>query len=226
MTFTSVQKLSITSGGALTIVGLIGLASYLNTRQMVGTQLSVSVTNANIGRLDRVLDRTRDADLAARRYVVTRDTADLAAIDEAQSDVEFALDSLRTATEDNPEQRHNLDRLAPLVAARLAEIRLRVAARQRFGTDSANGTLRAAAAGAAHDGESQLFLRMREAELRVLGQRTRFMTDTGRAATNFILGGTLLAFVLALVALQPLRPSVAHRLSASLAEASEPSGAP
>jgi CHASE3 domain sensor protein len=216
MAFTPVQKLSITSGGALTILGLIGLVSYLNTRQMIGTQRAVAATNANIARLDRVLDRTRHAETARREYIIRDEPQFVDSINAAQGDVEYAFDSLRAATEDNPEQRRNLDKLAPLVAARLREIREGVAARRRFGADSALAALRRESALTPHDGAAALFLRMRDEELRVLGERTRVMVVTGRMAANFILGGTLLAFVLALVALQPLRPSIGQRLSQRL----------
>jgi CHASE3 domain sensor protein len=222
LAFTPVQKLSITSGGALAILGLLGLIAYLNTSQMIGTQRTVSATNANIARLDRVLERTKDAENAQREFIIRGDTQYLAAMNVAQSDVEFALDSLRATTEDNPEQRRNLDKLAPLVAARLGDIRQGVAVRQRFGLDSALGVLRRAGAAETRDGAEAIFLRMRLEELRVLGERTRFMTATGRTATNFILGGTLLAFVFALVALQPLRPSIAQRLTQRLSMAIDP----
>ena len=226
MAFTPVQKLSITSGGALTILGLVGLVAYLNTSQMIGSQRAVETTNANIARLDRVLERTKDAENAELELTIRGDTEYLQAINDAQNDVEFALDSLRAATEDNPEQRRNLDRLAPLVAARLSGIRQANAARQRIGRDSALKLIGTAGVAGARDGAGILFRRMRDEELRVLGERTRFMTATGHTATNFILVGTLLAFLLALVALQPLRPSVAHRLTQRLSMAVDASQAP
>jgi CHASE3 domain sensor protein len=226
MAFTPVQKLSITSGGALTILGVVGLVAYLNTSRLTATQRTVAVTNANIARIDRVLERTKDAENAQRDFIIRGDTAYLRVISVAQSDVEFALDSLRATTEDDPEQRRNLDKLAPLVAARLRDVRQDIAARQRFGVDSALSVLRKRGAVGPRDGAAALFLLMRDEELRVLGERTRFMTATGRSATNFILSGTLLAFMLALVALQPLRPSVAHRLTQRLSTTIDPRQVP
>lgn len=222
MAFTPVQKLSITSGGALTILGLVGLVSYLNTSQLIGTQRTVAATSANIARIDRVLERTKDAESAQREFVVRGDSQYLQAIGIAQSDVEFALDSLRAATEDNPEQRRNLDKLAPLVAARLGDIRRDNASRRRVGVDSAIRLLRRDGSTGPRAGAGALFLRMRDEELRVLGERTRVISATGRTATNFTLGATLFAFLLALVAFQPLRPSVAHRLTQRLSTAVDP----
>jgi transcriptional regulator with GAF, ATPase, and Fis domain len=59
---------------------------------------------------------------------------------------------------------------------------------------------------------------MREVEFRVLGERTRVMNSSGTDALRVILGGSTFALVLALFALQPLRPSVERRLTQRLSQ--------
>jgi CHASE3 domain sensor protein len=217
MGFTPVQKLSIGTGAALGLLALVGLISYLSITQLIGGERAVAGTNANIARLDRIITRTVDAENGQRGYVTTGDERYLEPINAAQSDVEFALDSLAPATEDNPEQRRNLDKLAPLVARRFREIRAAVSLRQRLGLDTAAKVLRTEKQ--MRDGAGVLAIQMRDEELRVLGERTRTMTATGTTALNFILAGSLLALGLAFVALQPLRPSVARRLTQRLSQA-------
>jgi CHASE3 domain sensor protein len=216
--FTPVQKLSIGTGAALSLVALVGLVSYLSITQMIGGERAVAAANANIARIDRVGARTVDAENAQRGFVSTGDTLYLPAIELAQSDVEFALDSLRTATEDHPSQRQNLDRVSQLVATRFRELRMAVSVRQRSGLDSAAKVLKAERAVRARDGVGPLLNRMRDEELVVLGERTRVMTDRGVAASNFILVGSFLALILAAIALQPLRPSVSRRLTQRLSQ--------
>ncbi len=218
MAFTPVQKLSIGTGAALSLVALVGLVSYLSITQMIGGERAVAAANANIARIDRVGARTVDAENAQRGFVSTGDTLYLPAIELAQSDVEFALDSLRTATEDHPSQRQNLDRVSQLVATRFRELRMAVSVRQRSGLDSAAKVLKAERAVRARDGVGPLLNRMRDEELVVLGERTRVMTDRGVAASNFILVGSFLALILAAIALQPLRPSVSRRLTQRLSQ--------
>ena len=118
MVFTPVQKLSIGTGTALGLLALAGLVSYVSLSQMIGGEQAVAATNSNIARLDRVVERTVDAENAQRGYVLSGDSLYLEPLTAAQNDVEYALDSLRTATEDNPEQRNNLDKLGPMVAKR------------------------------------------------------------------------------------------------------------
>ena len=223
MGFTYVQKLSIGTGAALGLLALVGLISYASITQMIGGERAVAATNANIARLDRVVARTVDAENGVRGFVTTGDPRYIEPLTTAQSDVEFALDSLHTATEDNPEQRRNLDKLGPMISKRFREIRSLIVMRQRIGFDTAAKLLSAEKAIRERDGAGPLANGMRDQELRVLGERTRGMTERGRNALNFILGGSLLALFLALIALQPLRPSVERRLTQRLSQVMMPS---
>lgn len=223
MAFTPVQKLSIGTGAALGLLALVGLVAYVSITQMIGGEQAVASTNANIARFDRIVTRTLDAENAQRGFVTTGDTAYLEPLAAAQGDVESTFDSLGTATEDNPEQRRKLDSLAQMVSRRFGEIRTTVAARRRWGADSATKLLRREKAIRAREGAGPLANRMRDEELRVLGERTRAMTETGRTASNFIFAGSILALILAAVALQPLRPSVAQRLTQRLSTSVMPS---
>ena len=95
--------------------------------------------------------------------------------------------------------------------------------RQRSGVDTAAKLLSNEKAIRGRDGAGPLANGMRDQELRVLGERTRGMTERGHNALNFILGGSLLALFLALIALQPLRPGVERRLTQRLSQVMMPS---
>ena len=175
MAFTPVQKLSITSGAALLLLAAVGVVAYLSTTQLVDAQRAAAATNLNIARLDRVLQRTGAADEAISRYAESGDRAFLSVIDAAQSDLEYALDSLRTATEDHPVQRRNLDSLGTVVGARLREIRQVALVREKVGHDSA---AKLSGAGRSVARPTLLLGDMRNEEVRVLGERTRVMADS------------------------------------------------
>lgn len=217
MVFTPVQKLSITSGMAMALLGSSGVVAFLSTTQLMDAQAAAAVTNNNIARLDRVLVRSRDAEGAARRYVETRGAGSLALLDAAQSDVEYALDSIRVASEDHPSQRRYLDSLGPIVGAHFRDLREAALVRRLAGRDSAMKLL---VAGRAVRGPERLIADMRNEEVRVLGERSRLMANSARTSRVFIIGGSLLAFLLALIALQPLRGSVERRLTQRLSRVS------
>jgi CHASE3 domain sensor protein len=218
MQFTWVQKLSIGTGAALGLLALMGFVSYVSIHQMIGGQQAVAATNSNISRLDVVVARTVDAENAQRGFVTTADEQYLEPLNAAFSDVEDAIQGLMKATEDDPDQRHNLDKLAPMVSKRFKEINAVIAMRKRGGLDSAVAALKGQSAVRGRDGIGPIATKMRDEELRVLGERTRAMTTTGSTALRVILGGSIFAFILALFALQPLRPSVERRLTQRLSQ--------
>ena len=195
------------------MLSAVGLVSYLSTMQMVDAERAAAVTNDNIGHIDRVLVRTMAAENAVRTYVEKGDSVSLVAIDLAQSDVEYALDSLRAASEDSPAQRHNLDSLGPLVGAQLKDVRQLVLIRKKAGHDSAAKAL-------GHEknrpSPARLLAEMRNEEVRVLGEKTRAMVESGKSTRVFIVVGSIFSLVLAALALQPLRPAVARRLTERL----------
>jgi len=218
MQFTWVQKLSIGTGAALGLLALMGFVSYVSIHQMIGGQQAVAATNTNISRLDVVVARTVDAENAQRGFVTTADEQYLEPLNAAFSDVEDAIQGLMKATEDDPDQRHNLDKLAPMVSKRFKEINAVIAMRKRAGLDSAVAALKGQSAVRGRDGIGPIATKMRDEELRVLGERTRAMTTTGSTALRVILGGSIFALILALFALQPLRPSVERRLTQRLSQ--------
>src|ERR1019366_9231127 len=218
MQFTWVQKLSIGTGAALGLLALMGFVSYVSIHQMIGGQQAVAATNQDISRLDAVVARTVDAENAQRGFVTTGNEQSLEPLNAALSDVEDAIQGLMKATEDDPNQRRNLDKLAPMVSTRFKEINAVIAMRKRMGLDSAVAALKIQGAVRGRDGIGPIVAKMRAEELRVLGERTRAMTTTGSTALRVILGGSIFALILALLALQPLRPSVERRLTQRLSQ--------
>jgi methyl-accepting chemotaxis protein WspA len=212
--FTPVQKLSITSGAAMALLGAAGILSYVNTMQMVGAQQAAARTNGVIASLDRIRVNTTAAENATRGFVATGRETMLAALDDAQGEVEYAIDSLRTATEDHPAQRRLLDSVGVAISAHFRDMRQMVAVHKKAGRDSAAQML--ARTHAARPVATELLTEMREEEVRVLGEKSRLMAESGASTRTFIIAGSIFSFILALVALQPLRPSVEKRLTASL----------
>jgi CHASE3 domain sensor protein len=220
MRVTWVQKLSIGTGAALGLLALTGFVSYVSINQMMRGQSAVAETNRNIARLDAVVGRTVDAENAQRGFVTTGDEEYLEPLGAAVSDVEDAIQALMRATEETPEQRRNLDSLAPMVSRRFKEINAVIAVRSRAGLDSAAAMIRTQNAVRGRDGIGPIAAKMREQELRELGERTRTMTASGETALRMVLGASVLALLLALFALQLLRPSVERRLTSRLSGAS------
>lgn len=216
MRWTPLQRLSITSGAALALLGLGGAVSYFYATRLVAADRAVTQTNQNIAAAVRILVGTRDAELATKAYVVRGDSTARRALQAAQASVEDAIDAMRLVSEDNLHQREFLERLVPQVAASFGEFRMTAAIRDRSGADSARSYLMREAP--RHEADSLLTIvdGMRNEELRVLAERTRHQSATGTTTLRVILLGTALTFLLAGFALQPMRTDVAARITSSI----------
>ena len=195
------------------LLSAMGLVAYVSISELVRAQDAATVTNTNIARIDRVRERTSEAEAAVRLYAERGDSASLSAVGSAQADVEYALDSLLAASEDHPVQRRNIDSLGPIVGARFRSIRQVAQARTRQAADSAVAML---GAEGPRRGMARLLVDMRNEEVLVLGERTRVMADNAKSTQVLVVVGSLFSLVLALVALQPLRASVERRVTQRL----------
>lgn len=213
MRWTPLQRLSITSGAALALLGLSGVVSYFYATRLVATDSAVMETNRNIASAVRILVGTRDAERATKAYVVRGDSSARLALLAAQASVEDAIDAMRQVGEDNVLQRQYLERLSPQVAASFDGFRTTVAIRDRAGPDSARRYLMSEATPHAVDSLLKIVDAMRSEELRVLAERARAQSATGTTTLRVILLGTALTFLLAGLALQPMRADVAARLT-------------
>ena len=219
MRWTPLQKLSITSGAALILLGLGGVVSYYFAARLTASEKFVARTNQNIGSAFRIIAGTHDAERATKAYVVRGDSLERGALQAAQATVEDAIDAMNRASEDNPRQRRLLESLAPQVAASFGEFRATFAIRDRAGPDSARNFLMRGSPPHDTDTLMQIVNQMRDEELRVLAEHTRVLSTTGQTTLRVILLGTALTFLLAGLALQPMRAGVAARLTSQLVPA-------
>jgi CHASE3 domain sensor protein len=216
MRWTPLQKLSITSGAALILLGLGGVVSYYFAARLTASEKFVERTNQNIGSAFRIIAGTQDAERATKAYVVRGDSLEREALKAAQTMVEDAIDAMNRASEDNPRQRRLLGSLAPQVAASFVEFRATFAIRDHSGPDSARSFLTRGSPPHETDSLMKIVDQMRNEELRVLAEHARQQSASGRSSLRVILLGTALTFLLAGLALQPMRAGIAARLTSHL----------
>ncbi len=216
MNWTPLQKLSITTAAAFVLLGLGGVVAYYYASREAAATIAVAQTNDNMRAAYQIRTLTTDAERFTKAFVVRPDSATRRSLERTQSDVEDALDAMRRATEDNPRQRQLLNEAAPYVGASFREFRNTVAIRDRAGADSARRYLTRESPPNAADSLLSLAGQMREEELRVLAERTRYQVGTNAATLRLMQLGTVLTFLLAGLALQPMRPGLAARLTSHL----------
>jgi CHASE3 domain sensor protein len=206
MAHVSVQRFSIGAGAALLVIALFGAVAFAAVSRLATEQEAVLEANGVIAQLDQLLTASSDAEHAGAAYVASGTESALESFTRARGEVEDALDGLRSASEDRPRQRVALDSLGALVGQRFATINEAINARRRGGAAAAQALAAADTAVATRGGILPLLQRVRSEELVMLAEKTRLMSEKGRASKMVILIGSISAFLISALALSPIRP--------------------
>ncbi len=118
---------------ALVLVTIAALVAYFTTTALVNDFAQVRHSREVTTDLIDLLSVLKDAETGQRGYVITGKTAYLAPYTTARATVATKLDALRALTVDDPVQQQQLQRLRPLIDAKMAELDLAVALRRTQG---------------------------------------------------------------------------------------------
>ena len=212
MHLTSVQKLSLTTGAALIVLGIFGGMSYYFSSRLVASDRAVERANTNMSNAFRLVTERQEAVRLSMAYVVRPNTATRGLLQSAQSQVEDAIDAMARGTEDNPHQVRLMKELATRAAASFETFRATLLVRDRAGPDAARKMLSRALPELDADTLMAIVTSFRNEELRVLAEQIRLQNAHSETAQRIILFGMMLTFLLAAVALQPMRSGVSTRL--------------
>jgi methyl-accepting chemotaxis protein len=110
---------------ALVGVGLaiIGAVSYRSVGSLDASSQQVGHTYQVLARIAAVSSSLKDAETGQRGFLITGQQSYLAPYQQAQGDLATEQSALRALTADNPVQQKRLDALAPLVTAKLTELK-------------------------------------------------------------------------------------------------------
>lgn len=213
MPLTPVQKLAMSVGASLVVLGGFGAASFYFASRLATADRAVERANANMSSAFRIVVARQEGEHITKAYVVRPDSQTHHALKGVQTQVEDALDAMRRGTEDNPRQYQRVQALAEGAARNFEVFRTTVRLRDRVGADSARKFLTAETTVRAADSLMSIVEQIREEELRVLGEQTLLQSAHSASAQRLILIGMVLAFLAAGLVLQPMRQAVAHRIT-------------
>jgi PAS domain S-box-containing protein len=101
---------------ALTIIALVAVVAYRTTAEQMENTVWVEHTYQVISTLDELGEALAGMQSARRGFALTADDDQAALFAKAADRLEFARNTLRTLTSDNPSQTQRIDRLEPLFA--------------------------------------------------------------------------------------------------------------
>jgi methyl-accepting chemotaxis protein len=121
---------------ALTLVVII-VVSYRNANRLIENQAWVTHTHQVRTELADLLSQLKDAETGQRGYLISGEDSYLAPYQAALGVVKGTQESLRKLTADNPNQQRRLTAIAPLIDAKLAELKQTIDLRRTDGLDAA-----------------------------------------------------------------------------------------
>lgn len=131
------QKIASGFGITSVILLAVGLVSYRSITKLIDINHQVQTSQQKINSLEEVISQLKDAETGQRGYLITADANYLAPYSSARIQVNRELQTLKNLTADNPQYQQQLNRLEPLVAAKLAELKKTIDLRRQQGLESA-----------------------------------------------------------------------------------------
>ncbi|MBS2023813.1 MAG: CHASE3 domain-containing protein [Deltaproteobacteria bacterium] len=192
----------IAAGFALSflLLAAIGFVSYRGLSNLQSTSYQVTHTHNVLEHLARLTSLAKDAETGQRGFIITGDEAFLEPHTSALTELPSVLQELRKLTEDNPAQQKRLDDAERLLGEKVTELKRTIDMRKKGQVDE---TIKAIQAGAGKRfmDELRLVLAQMEREERdLLKSRGDEVEATASTARGTIIGGTLLALLVVLIA--------------------------
>lgn len=189
----------IASSGVAIVVLIIGVTTYWGIAQTRAADEWVDHTHLTIDRMRAVLADLTDAETGQRGFLITGDEAYLAPYTTALTKLAADTSALRLLTGDNPVEQRRLDELAPLVSARLGELDYAMTLRRTDGLPAAVARLHTDRGKRAMDAIRVLMATMETTERGLLATRSSVERRNANIVTFVLVGGTLVAFLIAIL---------------------------
>ena len=214
---TTERKVGIAFAGALTLLGIIGIVSYLSVVRLSDNSKLVAHSQLVMASIDAIVSTTLETESANRGYIITGEELFAAEYTRAVGRVDGLFQQLRDAVSANPKQLARVEPLADAVHARLAHssqiLDLRrsggLEAVQRYlgqGPNRPGVSLQARVRDLARD--------MKSAEIRLLNERERDARQSAMITQAVIVCGSALTLVFVGFAIIAIRRDYAGRARA------------
>src|SRR5205823_2268423 len=180
---------------ASAVLVLVAVLSYISLVQNGEHRRWVTHTYQVLEKLDAVRTNMTDAETGERGYILTGHDSFLTPYRTGLNEIHQNLGELRVLTGDNLIQQHALDRLTPIVVARLGELEERIQVRRRQGLAAGVSAVREGAGKELMDQIRTLIATMKEEENRLLTRRSAELETSSRRTKTVIVAGEGLGFV-------------------------------
>jgi methyl-accepting chemotaxis protein len=175
---------------ALTVLA-IGIVSYRNASRLIENDGWVAHTHQVRTDLALLLAQLRDAEVGERGFIITGDETVLAPYQRALGPLKATLADVRKLTADNPDQQRRLGIIAPLIDARLAELKQTIDLRRSEGAEAAARAVAANISRGTYDKVQEIVAEADQQEKDLLQRRAEDAQASADATTAITLWGGL-----------------------------------
>ncbi len=180
---------------ASAILILLAILSYQRSVRNVEDRRWVTHTDQVLQKLDDLQISMADAETGQRGYILTGEDSYLDPYRSALLQVPQNVSAVRELTADNPKQQRSLDRLEPLIASKLAELRDSINIRGQQGFAAGVAAVREGSGKQYMDQIRAAIAPMKQEEDRLLLRRSKELEASSHAARALIVIGEVLAFL-------------------------------
>lgn len=173
----------------------IGVGAYRSTSSLASTSVQVARTHQVLEHIVHLLGLLKDAETGQRGFVITGQESFLEPYNASVQRLAIAGGELRALTADNPAQQQRLDAIAPLLNAKMAELKRAIEARRSGGFDAALKVVQSGEGKRYMDELREQFAKMDAEERDLLRRRSDDVSATSSAARATIVIGTVLSLI-------------------------------
>jgi PAS domain S-box-containing protein len=177
----------------LLILVYVGASSYRNAQREESDRQWVAHTYQVLDTIDAADAALADMESSQRSYVLTGDSARLQGYEMRRENLSANLIELRRLTSDNPAQQRNMDALEGAITARLKQMQLDIALRQKKGLEAAAESIQRESGAELMATIRDRLSTIRAEEQQLLKERSVAAEAASRKTKRAIVFGSLLA---------------------------------
>lgn len=212
MTFKSKLISGLAAASALLL--LVAFLSYLGLVANSTDRRRVAHTHQVLEKLADIRANMLEAETGERGYILTGQDSFLAPYERGLAHIHQNLKEVRDLTSDNPRQQRALDRIEPLITARLGELTDRVELRRQRGLSAGVIAVREGPGKQLMDQIGAIIAQMQQEEARLLRQRSADLEVSSQTTKVVIVFGEALGFFFLLIAGWVIQKEMTQRRNA------------
>jgi signal transduction histidine kinase len=173
MKWTAQQRISRGFWLLAAVPFLLGLMALRTSYSLIESAEDIANTNKVVHRLEALLSKLKDVEVAQREYILTGEESYLDPIKARRSSIDSDIAELKTMTVDNRHQREYIDLLEPLIPQKFDELRKTIELRKSEGVLAASRVILSDRGAQAMDDIRRVIQMMIKEENGLLAVRTK-----------------------------------------------------